>query len=107
MMCEAENAKRLAIVYMAWPSDRVLCQIRTSRFAPIVRILVRRGIVDTGKVEGFAPLDACAATAAMVHAALVTRPCFGKRHTEPCSLSYDAGFALAQERRHKSNLCQA
>src|SRR5262249_572652 len=74
---------------------------------PIVGILVRRGIVDACKMEGFAPLDAGAAAAAMARATPVAGPRFGKRYTEPRALAHDVGLARAQERRCKGNWRQA
>src|SRR5215472_15344481 len=94
-------------VHGLWRSSEMLSQVRAARLEPVVRIIVRREIVDAGEMEGFAPLNAGAAAPAMARAAPVAGPCFGKRHTEPRALAHDVGLAQAQERSRESNTCQA
>src|SRR5712691_2911846 len=94
-MCEAENAKRFVMVYMASPSGRMLRQIREARSEPII------GGVASG---GIAPFATGAAPAAMSLAAIVAGPRFSKRHTKPRTFADDVGFTPAQERRFEIDL---
>lgn len=70
----------------------MLARICAACFKPIIGIVVGGGIVNAGKMEGLAPLDARAAAAAMPHATLVAGPRFGKRHAKPRTFADDVSF---------------
>src|SRR5580704_3625148 len=106
MMCEAENAKRLVMVYIAAASGRVLREIGAARLAPIIGAVIGSRIGDARKLEGLAPLDAGPAPSAMPRAALVAGPGFRKWHAKPRPFADDVGLARVQERRCERDLCK-
>src|SRR5712671_898190 len=81
----------------------MLGQIRAASFEPVVGIIVGRRVVDVGKMECFASLDARAAAAAMSRPSLVARPRFCKWHAKPRTFADDIGFTPVQEWRFESN----